>query len=70
MQILKKVAIWLLIIGGLNYLLVAFGTDVIGMLGSTIAMIVDVLIGLAAIFKLVMMFMPKSNSGAPMSSAL
>ena len=70
MKILKKVAIWLLIIGGLNWLLVGFGYNLVDSIfgtGSTISMIIYILVGLSAVFKLVMMFMHKSD--APMTSS-
>jgi len=41
----------LLIIGGLNWGLYAFGWDVVQYLGSTLAMIVYVLVGLAALYE-------------------
>ena len=52
MKIIHKVAFILLVIGGLNWLLVAFGwnlVDAIFHAGSTIAKIVYILVGLSAI---------------------
>ena len=54
MKALHKVAFILLIIGGLNWGLTAFGYNVVAMLGSSIAMIVYVLVGLSAIYEAVM----------------
>lgn len=44
----------LLIVGGLNWGLTAFGWNVVSYLGETLAMIVYVLVGLSAIYELVM----------------
>lgn len=63
MDILKKVAVWLLIIGGLNWLLVAFGYNLVDSLvgeGSSLAMIIYVLVGLSAVYKAAMMVMPRN----------
>ncbi len=49
---INKVAHWLLIIGGLNWLLEAFHTGLTSWLPWNIAMIVYVVIGLAAIYKI------------------
>jgi len=44
----------LLVIGGLNWLLVGIGVgDVVAKLGSTVAMIVYILVGLSAIVEIV-----------------
>jgi len=62
MDILKKVAVWLLIVGGLNWLLVAFGYNLVDSLvgeGSSLAMIIYVLVGLSAVYKAAMMIMPR-----------
>ncbi len=48
----NKVAHWLLIIGGLNWLLEAFRTGLTSWLPWNVATIVYVVIGLAAIYKL------------------
>ena len=54
---LDKAACWLLIIGGLNVgVNAAFSKDIIGMLGGTVAMVVNVLVGLAALYELYGMF--------------
>jgi hypothetical protein len=54
MKILHKIAYILLIIGGLNWLLIGlFDWGVSEILGQTIAKIVYVLVGLAAIYNLV-----------------
>ena len=47
------VAFILLIVGGLNWLLHAFGYNVVDMLGATIARVVYILVGLAAIYEAV-----------------
>ncbi len=55
MKALHKIAFILLIIGGLNWLLVAFNynlVDSIFGMGSTIAMLIYVLVGLSAIYLL------------------
>lgn len=51
MKALHKVAFTLLVIGGLNWLLTAFNWNVVAYLGSTLATIVYVLVGLSAIFE-------------------
>lgn len=54
MKYLHTVAFILLVVGGLNWLLVAFGynlVDSIFGMGSTIAMLVYVLVGLSAIYE-------------------
>ncbi len=46
-------ATWtLVIIGGLNWGLTAFGWNVVALLGSTVSMIVYVLVGLSAIYEI------------------
>lgn len=50
MKVLHKVAFVLLIIGGLNWGLTAFGWNVVAYLGDTLAMIVYVLVGLSALY--------------------
>ena len=52
MRLLHKIAFLLLVIGGLNWLLHAFNYEVVHYLGTPIAMIVYVLVGLSAIFEL------------------
>ena len=51
MKALHKVTFILLVVGGLNWLLTAFNWNVVAYLGSTLATIVYVLIGLSAIFE-------------------
>lgn len=51
MKSLHKVTFILLVIGGLNWLLTAFGYNVVAMLGSTVAMLVYILVGLSAIYE-------------------
>ncbi|KKW15437.1 MAG: hypothetical protein UY55_C0001G0191 [Candidatus Jorgensenbacteria bacterium GW2011_GWB1_50_10] len=50
MKALHKVAFVLLVIGGLNWLLTAFGWNVVAYLGDTLATVVYVLVGLSAIY--------------------
>jgi len=52
MKVLHKIALVLLIIGGLNWLLTAFGWNVVAYLGDVVAKIVYVLVGLSAIFEI------------------
>jgi uncharacterized membrane protein YuzA (DUF378 family) len=52
MRVLHKVAFILLVIGGLNWLLHAFNWNVIDYLGSAVATVVYVLVGLAAIYEI------------------
>ena len=49
MKALHSVSFILLVIGGLNWLGVAFGLNVVDKLGSSLAMLVYVLVGLSAI---------------------
>jgi len=42
----------LLIIGGLNWGLIAFDLNVVGYLGDTLSMIVYILVGLSALYEL------------------
>ncbi len=51
MKSLHTIAFILLIVGGLNWGLTAFGYNVVEMLGSGIAMIVYVLVGVAALYE-------------------
>ena len=53
MKSLHMVTWILLIIGGLNWGLTAFGYNVVDMLGPSLSMIVYVLVGLSAIFEVV-----------------
>jgi hypothetical protein len=53
MKWLHMVSFILLVVGGLNWLLVAFGYNVVEMFGSTIAQIVYILVGLAAVYEAV-----------------
>ena len=64
MKVLKMVAVWLLIIGGLNWGLTAFGFNLVDMIfgaGSTLSMLVYILVGLAALVKIWMMFSKPSG---------
>lgn len=56
MKILHMIAFILLVVGGLNWLLVAFGYNLVEMiLGTgTLSMLVYILVGLSAIFEVVM----------------
>ncbi len=54
MKALHVVAFTLLVVGGLDWLLYAFNMEVVHYLGSTLAMVVYVLVGLSAIYELVM----------------
>lgn len=61
------IAVWLLIIGGLNWGLTAFGWNVVDMIfgvNSMLSMLIYIIIGLAALVKLWAMFM-KPGSGMP-----
>jgi uncharacterized membrane protein YuzA (DUF378 family) len=71
MKGLHMVAFILLVVGGLNWLLVAFNYNLVDMLlgaGSTLAKVVYILVGLSAVFEVVT---HKGNcrmcSGAPMA---
>lgn len=63
---MKNIAYWLLIIGGLNWLLVGLlGWDIGNLFGgqeAVVSRIIYILVGLSA---LVMIFKPKSSSPAP-----
>ena len=65
---MKKVAYWLVIIGGLNWLLVGLlGWDIgqlFGGQGAIISRIIYILVGISA---LVMVFKPKHHEPAPAS---
>ncbi len=52
MKSLHMVAWTLVIVGGLNWGLHAFGYNVVDMLGANISMIVYVLVGLSAVYEL------------------
>lgn len=56
MKILHMVAFVLLIIGGLNWLLVAFGYNLVEMIfgGMGLSMIIYILVGLSAIYEVAM----------------
>lgn len=56
MKILHMIAFILLIVGGLNWLLVAFGYNLVDMIfgGMGLSMIIYILVGLSAIFEVVM----------------
>lgn len=56
MKSLHKVTFILLVIGGLNWLLVAFDFNLVDMLfgaGSTLSMLVYILVGLSAVYEVV-----------------
>ena len=56
MKYLHMIAFILLIVGGLNWLLVAFNYNLVDMIfgaGSTLSMLVYILVGLAAIYEVV-----------------
>ncbi len=53
MKSLHMVTWILLVVGGLNWGLTAFGYNVVGLLGSSLSMIIYVLVGLSAIFEIV-----------------
>jgi uncharacterized membrane protein YuzA (DUF378 family) len=53
MKSLHSVTFILLIVGGLAWGLHAFGIDIVDMLGSQIAMIVYILVGLSAVYEIV-----------------
>ncbi len=56
MKVLHKIAFILLIIGGLNWLLVAFNFNLVSALfgeGSVISKIIYILVGLSAIYEVV-----------------
>ncbi|MFH0712690.1 MAG: DUF378 domain-containing protein [Candidatus Jorgensenbacteria bacterium] len=52
MKVLHKIAFVLLVIGGLNWLLTAFGWNVVAYLGDTVATVVYVLVGLSALYEI------------------
>ena len=49
MKLLHSVTFILLVVGGLNWLLTAFGLNVVDMAGMTVAKVVYILVGLSAI---------------------
>jgi uncharacterized membrane protein YuzA (DUF378 family) len=53
MKWLHLVSFTLLVVGGLNWLLVAFGYNVVALLGSSVEQIVYILVGLAAVYEVV-----------------
>ncbi len=56
MKMLHMVAFVLLVVGGLNWLLVAFGYNLVDMIfgmGSQISMIIYILVGLSAIYEVI-----------------
>ncbi len=53
MKWLHIVSFILLIAGGLNWLLVAFGFNAVALLGETVAQVVYILVGLAAVYEVV-----------------
>lgn len=67
----KKIAYWLLIVGGLNWLLTGlFGSDLFSLLGMDTAgwlpRLVYILVGVSALISL----MPKSSAPAPAVSQM
>ena len=52
MKFLHGLTFVLLVIGGLNWLLAAFNFNVVDKLGSTVAMIVYILVGLSALYQI------------------
>lgn len=52
MKTLHKIAFILLVIGGLNWLLTAFGWNVVAYLGDAVATVVYVLVGLSALYEI------------------
>lgn len=69
LNIIDWITLILLVIGGLNWGLVAFGLNVVGMIGSSFATIIYVLVGLSALYVLIFtlkkLMSPKSS---PVSS--
>jgi uncharacterized membrane protein YuzA (DUF378 family) len=61
LKVLHIIAFILLVVGGLNWLLVAFGYNAVAYLGVTLAKIVYLLVGLAAILEI---FTHKANCKA------
>lgn len=53
MKWLHMVSFILLIAGGLNWLLVAFDFNAVALLGETVAQIVYILVGLAAVYEVI-----------------
>lgn len=53
MKLLHTITWILLIVGGLNWGLSALGWNVVAYLGTTLAMIIYILVGLSAIYELV-----------------
>ena len=58
-SIVSTIAFVLLVIGGLNWGLVALGYNVVDMLGSTLATIVYALVGLSALWMIYVMVKKK-----------
>lgn len=52
MKLLHSVTFILLVVGGLNWLLTAFGWNVVEMAGMTVAKVVYILVGLSAIVQI------------------
>lgn len=65
MKALHKIAFVLLVIGGLEWGLHAFGYDPVDMLGHTLSMLVYILVGLSAIYEAVMHKQSCMNCKAP-----
>ena len=53
LNVLDWITLTLLVIGGLNWGLVAFGWNVVSMLGSSISMIIYCLVGVSALYVLI-----------------
>lgn len=69
MKSLQMVSFLLLVVGGLNWLLTAFGFNLVNMLVGawpTVEKAVYVLVGLSAIHQLIVKFSGSSNTGGTM----
>ena len=51
MKLMHKIAFILLIVGGLNWGLDALGYNVVDMLGESLAMMIYIVVGLAALYE-------------------
>lgn len=65
MKSLHKIAYILVIVGALNWGLTALGYNVVAMLGSTISMIIYLLVGIAAIYEIATHKSNCKNCSAP-----
>lgn len=61
MKVIHVISFILLVVGGLNWLLTAFNYNVVALLGTSVANVIYVLVGLAAIVEI---FTHKSNCKA------